>query len=49
MKEDKIMFLDGSNEEQEKIVKDYLNTLSEEEHIRAMSDEFAYLDGEPEE
>lgn len=44
MDENKITFLDGSDDEQEKAVNDYLNTLSEEEHNRAMSDEFDYLD-----
>ena len=46
MKENSITFLDGSSEEQEKAVKDFLDSLSEEEKNRAMSDEFGYLDEE---
>lgn len=37
-------FLDGSTEEQTKAVEDSLNQMTKEEHERAMSDEFAYLD-----
>lgn len=40
----KIIFLDGSPKEQEKAVKNFLGSMSNEEHERAMSDEFAYLD-----
>ncbi len=46
MKENKITFIDGSSQEQKKAVDDFLQTVSEEEHKRAMSDEFAYLDEE---
>lgn len=38
--------LDGSPEEQKKAVEDFLNSLTPEEHERAMSDEFSYLDGD---
>lgn len=41
---DKITFLDGSPEEQKKAVEKFLGSMSNEEHERAMSDEFAYLD-----
>ena len=37
-------FLDGSLKEQMKAVEDSLNQMTKEEHERAMSDEFAYLD-----
>ena len=46
MKELNIMFIDGSAEEQNKAVENYLNSISDEEHNRAMSDEFGYLDEE---
>lgn len=48
MKNDKITFLDGSDKEQKKTVNDYLGTLSEEEHKRAMSSEFDYLEDDSE-
>ena len=41
---DKITFLDGSPEEQKKAVEKFLGSMSNEEHERAMLDEFAYLD-----
>lgn len=41
--------LDGSLEEQKRCVEEYLSTLSEEDHTRAMSSEFDYLDEEYEE
>ncbi len=44
MKENKFTFLDGSQEKQNKAIEDFLNELTEEEHQRAMSDEFSYLD-----
>lgn len=44
MKENKTVFIDGSAEEQKKAVEDFLSTLTEDEHQRAMSDEFSYLD-----
>lgn len=46
MKEFNIKVLDGSSEEQNQITEDFLNSISEEEHNRAMSDEFRYLDEE---
>ena len=42
----KITFLDGSSEELEKATSDFLSSVSEEEHKRAMSSEFDYLDDE---
>lgn len=36
--------LDGSPEEEDKAVAELLSTLTEEEHNRAMSSEFDYLD-----
>jgi len=44
VKKNKITFIDGSPEEQKKAVGDFLSTLSEDEHARAISDEFSYLD-----
>ena len=38
--------LDGSPEEQKKAVKEFLSSLTPEEHERAMSSEFDYLDEE---
>lgn len=38
------LFLDGSSEEQDKAVKEFLAELTEEERQRSMSDEFNYLD-----
>lgn len=38
--------LDGTPEENEYAAQSLCNTLTEEEHMRAMSDEFAYLDEE---
>lgn len=35
--------LDGSPEEEDKAVAEFLSTLTEEEHNRAMSSEFDYL------
>ena len=46
MKELNMTFVDGSAEEQNKAVENYLISISEEEHNRAMSDEFEYLDEE---
>ena len=46
MKELNMTFVDGSEEEQNKAVENYLSSISEEEHNRAMSDEFEYLDEE---
>lgn len=40
----KYTFLDGSFEEQKKAIHEDLDSMTEEEHKRAMSDEFAYLD-----
>lgn len=37
-------FLDGSPEEEDKIMKELSNSLTEEEKKRAMSSEFDYLD-----
>ncbi len=44
MKENRISFIDGSDEEQNKAVEDFLNSLSEEEKEKAMSKEFDYLE-----
>lgn len=44
MKENKITFLDGSQEEQKKAVEEFLNSMTPEEHAKAMSSEFDYLD-----
>ncbi len=41
---DKKTFLDGSQSEQTKAVDNFLSSMTAEEHERAMSDEFAYLD-----
>lgn len=46
MKENKITFLDGSPQEQKEVVEEFLNSMTPEEHNRAMSSEFDYLDGE---
>ena len=46
MKENRMTFLDGSSEMQKEAVEDFLASLTEEEHNRAMSDEFDYLDEE---
>ena len=46
MKERNITFIDGSAEEQTKAAENYLSSISEAEHNRAMSDEFGYLDEE---
>lgn len=40
----KMTFLDGSQYEQTKAVEDFLSSMTNDEHERAMSDEFAYLD-----
>lgn len=40
----KFTILDGDAETQRKLSKRFLSTLTQEEHERAMSDEFAYLD-----
>jgi hypothetical protein len=45
-KNNELNFLDGSLEEQKEAVEKFLSTLTDEEHERAMSDEFAYLDEE---
>ena len=39
-------FLDGSREEQIQAIKESLENMTKEEHERAMSDEFSYLDEE---
>lgn len=46
MKDNKINFdvLDGSPEEQSKAVESFLNSLTHEEHEKAMSSEFDYLE-----
>lgn len=44
MKEDKVLVLDGSPEDQDKIVKNFLGSLTKEECERAMSHEFDYLE-----
>ena len=44
MKENKITFLDGSQEKQKKAVEEFLNSITPEEHERAMSSEFDYLE-----
>lgn len=49
MKKDKFNILDGSSEEQDKIVKEFLSRLTPEEIKRSMSDEFAYLDDDDDE
>lgn len=41
---EKSMVLDGSDEEQKKAVEAWLDSFTEEENARAMSDELAYLD-----
>lgn len=46
MKEYNMTFVDGSAEEQNKAVENFLSSISEEEHNRAMSNEFDYLDEE---
>lgn len=46
MKENKITFLDGSPQEQKKAVEEFLDSMTPEEHNRAMSSEFDYLDEE---
>lgn len=46
MKEFNITVLDGSAEEQNQVMENYLNSITEEEHNKAMSDEFGYLDEE---
>ena len=40
----KMTFLDGSSEKQDKAVETFLGNMTPEEHERAMSDEFSYLD-----
>lgn len=40
----KMTLLDGSPKEQEKANKEFLDTLTDAEHNRAMSEEFDYLD-----
>lgn len=40
----KATLLDGSLEQQEKANEEFLNTLTEEQQNRAMSEEFKYLD-----
>lgn len=40
----KMTFLDGSSEEQNEAVEKFLSSMTPEEHERAMSDEFSYLD-----
>lgn len=44
MGKNKITFLDGSKEQQEKAVQEFLDTIASEDHERAMSSEFDYLD-----
>ena len=44
MKENKITFLDGSQEEQKKAVEEFLSSVTPAEHERAMSSEFDYLE-----
>lgn len=46
MKDNKTSFnvLDGSSEEQSKTVESFLNSLTYEEHKKAMSNEFDYLE-----
>lgn len=44
MERDKITFLDGSKEQQEKAVKDFLDAIPPDEHEMAMLNEFDYLD-----
>ncbi|MEE0264482.1 MAG: hypothetical protein UD936_02550 [Acutalibacteraceae bacterium] len=39
-----LTFLDGSPEEEDRIVNEFLDSLTEEEKERAMSSEFDYLD-----
>ena len=46
MKELNMTFVDGSSEEQSRAVENFLNSISDDEHDRAMSDEFGYLDEE---
>ena len=48
MKENKnkTIFLDGSTDEQKKAVENFLNSMTAEEHKRAMSSEFDYLEEE---
>jgi len=46
VKEFNITVLDGSTEEQNQVMENYLNSITEEEHNKAMSDEFGYLDEE---
>ena len=44
MKENKITILDVSDEEKKKALNEFLNSLTEEEHKKAMSAEFDYLE-----
>ena len=44
MEKNRITFLDGSKEQQDKAVKDFLNSITPEEHEKAMSSEFEYLE-----
>ena len=46
MDKDYKYFLDGSIEEQLQASEAFVNTLTDEEKARSMSDEFAYLDEE---
>ena len=46
MEENKFNFIDGSPEQQKQAVDAFLNSLTDEEHQRAMSNEFDYLDEE---
>ena len=43
-KNNKMTFLDGSQSEQTRAVDNFLSSMTDDEHERAMSDEFAYLD-----
>ena len=44
MADNRITFLDGSKEKQDKAIENFLNSITPEEHERAMSSEFDYLD-----
>ena len=46
MEEKRITFIDGSSEQETTAVETFLDSLSPEEHERALSDEFDYLDEE---
>lgn len=42
----KLTFLDGSPEEQKNAIEEFLNSVTPEDHARAMSSEFDYLEDE---